>query len=298
MDDPKKSPRTVEKLEGWLWAASALPAHHVVLLLANEVIHNPDAGAKDLEEVLALDPAVAMKILRLSASAAYGGECAETLLLAIMRIGFDATGDVLKVFSKLQKQGTFSPKAQKVYQDLWTHSVLSGLAAREIFRRAGVTNPEMLDRARLAGLLHDMGRLLLLAGAPERHELVIHGNLNGHLGSPAREAKVFGFDHQELGRVAGDAWNLGEEMTLVLAAHHKGSLPSREFILPHLAHLADWVAVKIQDEWQPDLEDPDQNSLKALRLDPKELRLSITAVKGQWKKVVESLEEATPMEQG
>ena len=284
-------------MEGWLRAASALPAHHVVLLLANEVIHNPDAGAKDLEEVLALDPAVAMKVLRLSASAAYGGECAETLLLALMRIGFTAAGDVLKVFSKLQKQGTFSPRAQKVYQDLWAHSVISGLAAREIFRRAGVTNQEMLDKARLAGLLHDMGRLLLLAGAPERHELVIHGNLNGHLGSPARETKVFGFDHQELGRVAGDTWNLGEEMTLVLSAHHKESLPGREFILPNLAHLADWVALKIQDEWQPDLEEPSQASLKALHLDPKELRLSIAAVKHQWKKVVEYLEEATPMEQ-
>ncbi len=297
MNQPKNSPKAKEDLSGWVRAASALPAHQVVLLLANEVIHNPDAGAKDLEEILALDPAVAMKVLRLSASAAYGGECAETLLLALMRIGFTAAGDVLKVFSKLQKQGTFSPRAQKVFQDLWAHSVISGLAAREIFRRAGVTNQEMLDRARLAGLLHDMGRLLLLAGAPERHELVIHGNLNGHLGSPAREAKVFGFDHQELGRAAGDAWNLGEEMTLVLCAHHKGTLPGKEFILPHLAHLADWVAVKIQDEWQPDLEDPEQASLQALHLDPKELRLSITAVKHQWKNVLEHLEEATPLEQ-
>ncbi len=297
MATPKETPKTKSRLASWVRAASALPAHHLVLLLANEVIHNPDSGAKDLEEWISLDPAVAMKVLRLSASAAYGGESAETLLLALMRVGFTSIEGVLRVFSKLQKQGSFSPKAQKVYQDLWAHSVLSGLAAREIFRRAGVTNQEMLDRARMAGLLHDMGRLLLLAGAPERHELVTHGTLNGHLGSPSREEKVFGFDHQDLGRAAGDAWNLGEEMTLVLSAHHKGSLPGKEFILPHLVHLADWAAVKIQDEWQPDLEDPDQASIKALHLDPKELRLSLTAVRHQWKEIQEKLEEAAPMEQ-
>lgn len=297
MGNNQTSPKTNEELAGWVRAASALPAHPLVLLLAAEVIHNPDAGAKDLEEILSLDPAVAMKVLRLSASAAYGGEAAETLLLALMRIGFSSIGDVLRVFSKLQKQGTFSPQARKIYHDLWAHSVLTGLAAREIFRRAGVNNQEMLERAKMAGLVHDMGRLLLLAGAPERHELVIHGTLNGHMGSPTREAKVFGFDHQELGRAAGDTWNLGEEMTLVLSAHHKGTLPAKEFILPHLVHLADWVALKIQDEWQPDLEDPDRTSIRVLRLDPKELRLSIGAVRQQWKKIKEFLEEAAPMGQ-
>ncbi len=284
-----------KELAGWVRAASALPAHPLLLLLATEVIQTPDAGAKDLEKILALDPAVAMKILRLSASAAYGGEAADTLLLALMRVGFRAIEDVLKVFTKLQKQGTFSPKARKVYEDLWEHSVLTSLAAREILRRTGVTSQETLERARLAGLLHDIGRLLLLAGDPEEHELVIHGSINGHLGSPAREIRVFGFDHQELGRAAGEVWNLGEEMTLVLSAHHKEYLPSKENTLPHLIHLADWVAVKIQDEWQPDLEDPDRNSIRALRLPPRELRLTINAVRHEWKGIREYLEESSPL---
>ena len=84
---------------------------------------------------------------------------------------------------------------------------------------------------------------------PERYAQSTQGPEPGHLGGPGREQQVFGLDHELLGRALARKWNLGTEVEWVLGGHHFPSRTPQEFKGPQLICLADWVALKCQEEW-------------------------------------------------
>ena len=101
-------------------------------------------------------------------------------------------------------------------RDFWQHSILTALLSERIAREA---HPESVERAYLAGLLHDIGKLPLLITAREQHDSNERLTLALH-DEPEAERAYFGLDHTEIGRWMALSGNLPGWMVAVLSYHH------------------------------------------------------------------------------
>jgi putative nucleotidyltransferase with HDIG domain len=100
-------------------------------------------------------------------------------------------------------------------RDFWQHSILTALISQRIAREA---HPESAERAYLAGLLHDIGRLPLMIAAHERDGGA--GDALTDKDEPGSEREHFGIDHSEVGRWIAVSGNLPAWMVEVVAHHH------------------------------------------------------------------------------
>lgn len=201
-----------------------------------------DASADDffeqLLELLESDPPFAVRCLRLANSAAHAPETPiTTLVAAVSRIGgrrlvhWLTTMGVTEVFVP-------TTEGQRL---LWHHSVQTALAARVLARTGGAD----VELAYLAGLLHDIGRFLMLRDAPEQLSEADAAEWNSPEVSIETERRLVGYDHAELGGRACRLWGLPPVLADVVTYHHRdlGDLRGLE---PRVSRLV--AAVRVADE--------------------------------------------------
>lgn len=214
-----------------------------VCLQVQDMADDPLCAIADLGQVVSHDPALTAVLLKLVNSAYYGFPSrVETASRAISLIGIQAlrslvlSVSVAEVFSRV-------PPEQMDMVSFWRHSVFCGLVARRLARRCGVLHDERLF---IAGLLHDMGRILLLTQLPDQACAV----LQGYESMPVCEAEraVLGFDHAELGAALMRLWQLSEGQCDAVACHHA---PDRAVMAPceaAIVHIANAVTNGLEQE--------------------------------------------------
>ncbi len=195
-------------------------AQEAMALLADATTE-PEA----LEQVLARDPALSLRVLRLANSAYYRrSREIRSLSAAIVFLGFRT----LKTLIMSSAVHRVLAGTGRLAQPLWLHSYGAGLACREWVRRVhppGVSDP---DEAFLAGLFHDVGKGVIAVRFPRLYE-----------GTPGAQGEVeaLGFDHAELGRLLLERWDLPMGLAEAVGGHHA---PAEG--LPAVAALGDAMA--------------------------------------------------------
>jgi HD-like signal output (HDOD) protein len=125
---------------------------------------------------------------------------------------------VVEGFAPANESPVLTPGRSAIH-DLWDHSVqVAALSAHTALKAAhlGIAPPE----AYLAGLLHDLGRFIILTEAPDQFAAVTeHAWRNGDE-LLAAETQICGFDHAVLGWLACRAWNFPESLAAVTRFHH------------------------------------------------------------------------------
>jgi HD-like signal output (HDOD) protein len=120
-------------------------------------------------------------------------------------------------------------------RDFWQHSILTALLSERIAREA---HPASTERAYLAGLLHDIGKLPLLIAAREQPDSNERLTLALH-DEPEAERAYFGLDHAEIGRWMGLSGNLPGWMVSVLDHHHDHTRATEDATLVAIVANAD-----------------------------------------------------------
>ncbi|MEM7200800.1 MAG: HDOD domain-containing protein [Planctomycetota bacterium] len=253
-----------------------LPTMPEVLVKLNQVVADPDASADDVGAVIARDPAVSANILRMVNSAHFGlQERVGQVSQAVAIMGFRLTkkvalkAAVFSVFANRHSDSAvFDPAG------FWRHSIFSGVAARAIAqespRFAGL-DPEDLY---ICGLLHDIGRIILLESAPDAYQRVL-ADASAHRASLLDvESTQLGFTHADVGSVLAIKWMLPEDLTIAIRYHHAPGHDPFHQTLSSLIHLADHLAwsagqPSLQDIAPPqlDVEVYDQVGLEAQQLE-------------------------------
>ncbi|HWF38094.1 MAG TPA: HDOD domain-containing protein [Candidatus Acidoferrales bacterium] len=123
----------------------------------------------------------------------------------------------------------------EIMRDFWRHSILTALLSSRIAREA---HPESVERAYLAGLLHDVGKLPLLVAAHE-HQAVVEDLLPAPHQEPGEERAYFGLDHTEVGRWMALSGNLPAWMIDVLTHHHDQASATEDPTLVAIVATAD-----------------------------------------------------------
>ncbi|AMW32064.1 HDIG domain-containing protein [Fervidobacterium changbaicum] len=217
---------------------SEIPTPDIVVQQIISTASNPNASAKDLEKVIAMDVGLSTKILRLVNSAYYGLPRKITKLSeAIVIVGFKTVRNLaLSVFtySALHSKHTFID-----HDKLWSHFMTTAIFSEHIAKRIGFMNREEVF---LAGMMHDVGKIALdLVFPVYTYEL---SKLSQEKQTPffLIEYKCRVEDHMELGGELLKLWKFPDEYVSVAQYHEKPSLnPDSPYIemicIVHLANV-------------------------------------------------------------
>ena len=202
---PASNPMTM--LEQILDGAADLAALPQVVMRVMDLTNDPKATAADLEKIIALDQALAAKILTLANSSYYGlPRRISTLREAVVFLGFKTLRNMAMTITTFNMFLGRSDTPALARRDLWRHSVDTAQCARII---AGLLHPVAqeavgVDQAYTCGLLHDVGKMAL---DRSRHALFVSITQIAHshkVRFSVVETEVLPFGHGQIGSSLGD----------------------------------------------------------------------------------------------
>ncbi len=213
-----RTPRQLEALErlfSRIGEVSSLPDAAIRVF---QVARDRKAGSEDLLHVIEADPALALKILR-TVNSAYHSLRHEVkdLKTAITLLGFKQVRNLaltLYVSRIFSRSGTYRRYSR---QGLWNHHVAVASASRLIAEICECAPP---DEAYLAGLLHDVG-FILIDQHMNRYFRQVLDEISDGTATIVAEREILAFDHCELGHAVVRHWNLSEAIAAAAGYHHR-----------------------------------------------------------------------------
>ena len=186
-----------------------------VLSLASDI----NCSAKDMVEVVSRDPVLTMKILRLVNSAYFGRPSKVTSIhQALVNIGLNTLKNTALSLALL---GVLPRKSESGFDidGLWLHCLAVGLASRRLALATGHARSEA-EEFFVAGLLHDMGKLIFAQYLPQEYAKALSSAASGKLPLHAAEELFLSVTHAQAGALLAQRWKLSEALVLGLARHH------------------------------------------------------------------------------
>ncbi|MBS1142266.1 MAG: hypothetical protein H6R13_3719 [Proteobacteria bacterium] len=180
-------------------------------------LDDENASAGTLARIIANDQALVARLLRIANSPFYGlrGKV-ETIPDAIAVLGLRAVHTLAtasafsETFDAISAEG-FEPE---IYR---RHSLATAIAARTLARRMNLGE----GGAFVAGLLHDLGRLMLACFFPAHWEAAIRYQESQGCSYHVAEKTVAGIDHGEIGGILGERWHFPAAICQAMAMHHR-----------------------------------------------------------------------------
>ncbi|MGC8783130.1 MAG: HDOD domain-containing protein [Armatimonadota bacterium] len=221
--------------------AVGLPPLPHVTVQVMKLIDDPRASTRDFERVITQDAALAAKVLRMANSAYYGGNGRiSTVSRAIAVLGMNTIRTIVMSLTFHAMVHARQRKSRFNRQEYWRHSLATAIAGRVLAR---LKRSKWDEEVFLAGLLHDIGKLIADQFLPEEMDVFISRSMEVTSGTVeeilAMESKVLGSTHTELGEFAAQKWNLPAAIRAGIAYHHNPSQADKELFEPTaLVHAA------------------------------------------------------------
>ncbi len=205
-----------QDLERALEAVKDIPPIPRVVNEVMSAVANPSTSADDLRRVIELDPSLAARLLRVANSSLYGFRReVETLRHAITLLGFRTIESTVMAASLREVFVNFG-LSEKL---LWEHSTLCGVVARKL-ASYGPVDVES-DSAFTAGLLHDLGKIVMSNVYRTRYVGVMVRTYNEGTSFVDAEREEFAFDHAVLGAYVAETWALPDALVAAIRNHHE-----------------------------------------------------------------------------
>lgn len=183
-----------------------------------EVVNDPLCSYRDVARIIGEDPGLTARLLHLANSGFYGFPTKiDTITRAVTIIGTHQLRDLALATRVVDLFDVAGDHALSL-DAFWRHSVACGVAARILATCRREVNVEHYF---IAGLLHDVGRLVMVTELPERfHALIAESAAEGELLYKV-ERRRLGFDHADVGAALLRYWNLPESLAIAVGAHHR-----------------------------------------------------------------------------
>ncbi len=219
-----------------------LPAMPRLYTQVTEELRSSDSSLDMLAYLIRQDPVMSAKMLQLVNSAFFGLAREVTDMMdAVMILGTERIKSLILlagVFSQYKESGEAIPSMDA----LMTHSIQAGVCARAI-ALAETKSAAMAEAAFTAGVLHDMGKVILAGNLPDRYREARTLRSVKHLSDAAAEMEVFGATHAAVGACLLASWGLPLGILEAVAWHHEPERsPDRAFTLLSAVHAANVIS--------------------------------------------------------
>lgn len=211
-----------------------LPAISRVLLDLMNAVQQPDISLQELAKIIGQDTSLSVKVLAAANAPLYRqwGELTD-LRRALVVLGLTTVKTIAVTQAVQQFFNKLSPNQDSLLELIWYRSLSCAHLAQKL---ALLTAYNFPDEAYLAGLMHRLGQIILLAGFPNEYPKFLIHHLDGQ---HSREQQLFGVFHNEMGAYFIAGWKLKSFMSdAVLYQHYPVEAIADSSRLVKIIHLA------------------------------------------------------------
>lgn len=207
-----------------------------------QVADDPASTAEDVGRVILQDAALVARLLRAANSPALGmrGQV-DTVSRAVVVLGVRQVRDLALGLCATRSFAGI-PTALMDVDAFWHHSLLAALCARQLAQRVPRLRAESVF---VAGLLHDVGQLLLCRARPQQEQaaLLMTVDAPGEPDLHACEREVLGYDHADVGAALAQLWGLPVHLVECIGFHHRPQDAVAAPLEVSVVHVANSLAV-------------------------------------------------------
>ncbi len=227
-------------------ARTELPSLPQVVSRVMQALDQDRTSADELAELLAEDPAITGRVMQMANSVVFtpSGTPAETVGQAVVRMGIR---EIRNIVLSVGVINSFDAEACPFdYLGFWKHSLTTAIAAGTVAagsqlegsRRKRQDNPYFA-----AGLLHDVGILLLAQSLGRKYQRVLEKTEGSGLPLHELEAEMLGYAHPEIAAALLRRWGVAKEAIFAAEFHHDPNRAPQQYRThAQVVHLADWIA--------------------------------------------------------
>ena len=214
-----------------------LPTLPSVARRVNDMLQDINTPAKELAMVIEKDQAIVPKLLKLVNSAFYGfSQKITSISHAVMLIGYNTVRNAvvsIGVIDSLELKNKF--KGYDIAQ-FWNHAVAVATVSRHLDSLIGNHHKE---NSFTAGLIHDVGRILMANLYPDRFSDALQTMLTEEITLQEAEARYFPLQHDAIGGYLALRWNLPDVFCKGISFHHQPAKQNEDNELASIVHVSD-----------------------------------------------------------
>jgi putative nucleotidyltransferase with HDIG domain len=210
---------TTDRLRKIVGGAGALPSVPENYLRLTEILASPFADLEEISRIVEQDPGLCTKLIHVVNSAEFGQarqivtpseavQCAGVEIIKALMLGLGA-------FQFYEE----NPFQRKTFKDLWNHSITAAVRARRLALAQGLSTIEV-EQCFLAGLLHDIGKLILAANAQREYSVAVELSEKAVLPLEQAEMGIFATTHAHIGAYLLALWGLPDAVIQAVELHH------------------------------------------------------------------------------
>ena len=240
----------------------SLGSYGPVLQEIEQALQSPQCNLSTIADAIQKDPDLTARLLRLANSPFFGfASRLSTVSEAVSLLGIQQIQDMI-VASSVLEQFKGVPDQFVTKDSFWRHSLAVGIGARLLAMERRLPKP---DKFFVAGLLHDVGRLVLLSQAAESARAVFELYQRERMLLRDAEKKILGYDHPQIAAELLQSWSYPPVLVQAVAFHHAPaqSVARLEAAVVHVAdHLVNAMAIGSSGEqFIPPLDEKAWNTL-------------------------------------
>jgi len=267
----------ITEMEDLLEGLVTIPTVPTTLGEINRILEDPESSAKDAADVVAKDPAVAAKTLRLVNSAYYALQSpVSSIPFAVSIVGLKVLKNLVIQATVLESFGDLDGVGGISGDWLWDHCYKTAVAAGEIAKRVGKAAQMLPEDAYTCGLIHDVGRIIMGESMGPRYARAMLRAKKSEQEIHLVERELFQFDHAMVGAYLSEQWRLSPRLSKSILHHHDPEALAQDEVeedrlLGHLLAAANAMAHTAKEGRKPyPVEDDFRPSLAALGLEEAE----------------------------
>lgn len=218
----------------------SLPA---VVIEALDQLSQPDVNLRQVSEVIGQDSVITARMMSIANSVYYRrGAAVHRLSDALVRLGISMVKEVLLTASVMGIMDRPLGGYQLDRGQIFRHSLATAIGARLLAQRV---NYPYREEAYIAGLLHDIGKLIFDRYLQGQYGEVIEYATFNEVAFVEAEAHVLGYDHAQIGGLVIAAWDLPARFVEAVATHHTPSSAKDFPELAYIVHLANALTLSL-----------------------------------------------------
>ncbi|MDP7033351.1 MAG: HDOD domain-containing protein [Planctomycetota bacterium] len=215
-----------------------LPTLPTVAQRINEAMQDPTTSAQDIGEIISHDPSLSAKTLKIVNSAFYGfPKQITSVTRSIVILGFNKVKSIALTTAIIGGLKRTSNNGFDFYQ-FWEHSLAVAIAAERSAHELGL---KVEEDAFVAGLLHDIGKVVISQFLEKEFSEITELVIKDDLTMAQAEMEIMGVDHSRIGKWLAERWNFPQNIIVPIWRHHKPDLATEARELTHVVHLADLI---------------------------------------------------------
>ncbi len=219
---------------------NALPTLPTIYTQLSEALDDEYASNQRIAQIISSDQASAFKVLKVANSPIFGVQRRiESINQALLFLGHTEVKNILLALSIVKQfNGKGDPNSLRSV-DLWAHSIATGIICRNL---AILSGQKKFDNYFLAGILHDIGKLLFLQFAPKEYINAVKLAKEEKIPILIAEKEVLKIDHAQAGQILADKWKIPSYIQETIQYHHPAQTPKGTNHLLSTVHLANIIA--------------------------------------------------------